>query len=350
MSYPAETNDGTVTSWIPLTTLYTPARTCSDYFRLEGPSLVAFDPAYGLQIDAAVNCQPSAVTTWWEQGLLQAAGDNGGAGHTAVSILPLQCPAGWSTVATSTLNGISTLAMCCPNEYTLANEDPGSIDGNCWSNVPSGRVLTYASTADSDTADWTTATTTFDASSFVGAIAIVGWNVQQTLVPATTTASVATSTSIPSTTASTSSTSSTSASASTKTANRLSTSSSTSTTIQPTSSADSSDSLSAGAKAGIGLGAALGVIGVIALVIAVIILLRRRQSSPDPEPGATAVTYESERKEDFGPPTFVPPEPRYPGYHELSNNGIHELYHSPDPHELPAIGSPVELGRNRSVI
>lgn len=109
--YPAETNTGVVTSWIPLASVWPSASGCRSSFRLDGPSLVAFDPGYGLDIDTAVVCQPPAVTTWWEQARL----GGGGSDHTAVSILPLRCPESFSTVATSIKNQSSTLAMCCPS-------------------------------------------------------------------------------------------------------------------------------------------------------------------------------------------------------------------------------------------
>lgn len=104
-------NDGDVTSWIPLTTVWPSSSGCGSSFRLDGPSLVAFDPGYGLEIDSAVKCQPPAVTTWWEQGRL---GKGVYSGHTAVSILPLTCPESFSTVVTSIKDQSSTLAMCCP--------------------------------------------------------------------------------------------------------------------------------------------------------------------------------------------------------------------------------------------
>ncbi|KAF1951066.1 hypothetical protein CC80DRAFT_216566 [Byssothecium circinans] len=74
MSIPAETNSGEVTSWIPLSSVYTPSAGCESIFRLNGPSLVAFDPGYGLDINTAVKCAPSAVTTWWEQARLGVRG------------------------------------------------------------------------------------------------------------------------------------------------------------------------------------------------------------------------------------------------------------------------------------
>jgi hypothetical protein len=83
-----------VTSWIPLTSIFTPSSRCESIFRLNGPSLVAFDPGYGLDINTAVKCAPSAVTSWWEQARLGVGGDE----HMALSIQPLTCPHLWTTV------------------------------------------------------------------------------------------------------------------------------------------------------------------------------------------------------------------------------------------------------------
>ena len=110
--YPAVTISGVVTSFIPLTTTYTPTPSCTEQYRLNGRSLVAFDPGYGLDIDSEVVCAPSAVTTWWEQGRFGHGDD---ADHTAVSIGPLTCPDEWSTVVTSVKDVSSTQLMCCPS-------------------------------------------------------------------------------------------------------------------------------------------------------------------------------------------------------------------------------------------
>ncbi|KAI1772811.1 hypothetical protein F4818DRAFT_443695 [Hypoxylon cercidicola] len=114
--YPAVTNNGAVTSFVPLATVFTPSAGCSEYFRLNGPSLVAFDPGYGLDIDTDVRCLPSAVTTWWEQGRLGGDGED----HTAISLGPLVCPDEWQTVASS-VEMSSTLAMCCPSSLVYGD-------------------------------------------------------------------------------------------------------------------------------------------------------------------------------------------------------------------------------------
>ncbi|KAI1267958.1 hypothetical protein F5Y18DRAFT_275361 [Xylariaceae sp. FL1019] len=274
--YSAETTSGVVTSFIPLTDIYTPSPSCNNIYRQDGPSLVAYDPGYGFEIDKKVDCQPSAVTTWWEQG--QFGGD-GGKGHTAVSIGPIACPKNWPTVASS-VRGSSTLLMCCPSAYSLENGSPGSIRGDCRSEITSGAVLTYAAT-DGGTA-WSTKTTTLKASSFAGAIAIVGWNIKDASKPSTTTSSSEPSTS------SSSSTHSMSSNANTPSPTHssiLQTSSTltTSTRIPQESNSSSSStgstavaSLSPGAKAGIGVGISLGAIGIAALIAAVFVARRRK--------------------------------------------------------------------------
>ncbi|KAJ2902384.1 hypothetical protein MKZ38_000630 [Zalerion maritima] len=191
-TYPAETGpSGDVTSFVPLTTRYTYSPSCSEAFRLNGPSLVAFDPGYGLDIDSDMICQPGAVTTWWEQARLGINQDE----HTAVSLGPMKCPSGWSTLASSTKDKSSTLAMCCPPGYTLNGGVEGSITGDCLSKVRSGDVLAFASTS-TDTEVWIMTTETLKTSSVVGAIAVVGWNIEieETSTPGSSTTESATST------------------------------------------------------------------------------------------------------------------------------------------------------------
>ncbi|KXH51852.1 hypothetical protein CNYM01_11237 [Colletotrichum nymphaeae SA-01] len=178
-AYPAVTDEnGTVTSFIALPTAFTPPTSCSTIYRLNGFSLAAYDPGYGIDIDTRVRCAPPAVTTWWEQGRL---GLNDGEGHIAVSIGPLVCPERWVTVATSVKNDTSsTLAMCCPQDYTLIRGIAGSVEGDCRSDLLSGAVITYASTSAPDTSSWTMVTSTLTQPGFVGAIAVLGWNIEET--------------------------------------------------------------------------------------------------------------------------------------------------------------------------
>ncbi|KAI1384894.1 uncharacterized protein F4822DRAFT_446049 [Hypoxylon trugodes] len=305
--YPAMTSDGVVTSFIPLTALFTPSARCSDYFRLNGPSLVAFDPGYGLDIDTAVRCVPSAVTTWWEQGRLGANDE----GHTAISLGPLVCPYEWRTVATSVENESKTLAMCCPSGYYLGNGIPGSVVGDCMSDVSEGMLLTYASTSTANSDVWHTETTSLTESSTVGAIAIVGWNIQSsTPTPTPTPTSTAISTAMLSPAVILSSP--------TFTSNFIPTSPSQGSTSSPSPSLSSKNSsqISPGVATGIGVGVGLGVIGMAALLVTLYLMRRRKKNRAE----ATQI-------DDQGHGTTLTQQIATPAKHELHDpqSGRHEL-------------------------
>jgi len=313
MSVTAETNGDEVTSWIPLTTVFTPSSGCESVFRLNGPSLVAFDPGYGLDIDPAVKCAPSAVTTWWEQARLGV----GGVEHTAISIQPLTCPHLWTTVATYIKDSSTTQIMCCPSGYSNPRATSGSVNGDCLSSVSKGMVLTYASTAAGVSTDWSMVTTTLSASSNVGAIAVVGFNVARVTSTATADSSAGLTT------------------ASSDFSSRLSTSSFSDERSSPTgtapSNSSSDDGLSTGAKVGIGLGASLGILGIGALILTVFLhrCRRKNRSSERQAAAAPVATFGVEDKTSGVAP------------HDFTQ----EIYGRPVFSELPSgqVHSPVEL-------
>ncbi|KAI0016764.1 hypothetical protein F4780DRAFT_661830 [Xylariomycetidae sp. FL0641] len=267
--YPAETSHDVVTSFLPLTTTYTPSPSCSGVYRLNGPSLVAFDPGYGVDIDPSVQCAPPVMTTWWEQGRF---GNGDQEGHTAVSIGPLICPDEWSTVASSVKDKTSTLAMCCPSGYELHNGVPGSAVGDCLSEVAKGKVLTFASTS-TDTEAWSTRTTTLSYSSFVGAIAVLGWNIDIATSTSTTLSTSAQSTAQPH---------------QTSLHSNVPSPSSTQQAISSSSTAHP-NSINTGTAVGIGVGLALGVVGIVALAVAMCLMRRRkkRKAETDAVPNAS---------------------------------------------------------------
>ena len=142
ITYPPETNNGVITSWIPLTTGWTDTTACNaryilynartteyttfiiDKSAIESSSdvtlatFVAYDPSWGIWVDPAVQCMPSEAISsrypfpfyhdrdwhWRQQGNPE----------TKISLLPLICPDPWSTVATFVKSVISTQVMCCP--------------------------------------------------------------------------------------------------------------------------------------------------------------------------------------------------------------------------------------------
>lgn len=108
MSTPVvETNDGRVTSWLPMTTAGPALQGCSKAIYGGGLGFLAFDPFYGMSIDRAVTCLPAPATAWWNQNL----NANGG---TTISLGPMVCPADYTTAYTSVINTASTIIGCCP--------------------------------------------------------------------------------------------------------------------------------------------------------------------------------------------------------------------------------------------
>ncbi|AEO63635.1 uncharacterized protein THITE_2085148 [Thermothielavioides terrestris NRRL 8126] len=324
--YPPETTDGVVTSWVPLTTIFTPSLGCESKFRLDGPSLVAYDPGYGLDIDSRVKCAPPAVTTWWEQGRLGGGDD---AGHTAVSLGPLTCPSAWTTVA-SWVRASSTQVMCCPPDYFLAHGVPGSVVGDCLSSVTKGAVLTFASTPPGASNAWSIATTTLTGSSTVGAIAVVGWNIalqtsKTSFTSITSTTSSSTSTSTFTSTATTTSPFVTTATSSGATAGLANNGG--------TAPSGSSPGLTTGGAVGLGVGVSIGVLGLAALLAALYLIRSRRQKAEAAAgPGAGAAGGVSHPPAGGG----LPPPPPSPTAKPAEVYATHELASVAAYQELPA--------------
>ncbi|KAH8763293.1 hypothetical protein F5883DRAFT_463466 [Diaporthe sp. PMI_573] len=296
--YPADTDSGEVTSYIPLKTVFAPPESCTSIFRQNGSSYVAYDPGYGLDINSNVICQPPAVTTWWNQADL----GNAVSDHTVVSIGPLSCPSSWNTVATSVKDVSSTAAMCCPPGYYLAD---GEVLGACLSTVNSGYSGIFAYTDGPSV--WSIMTTTVSAKrSTVGAIAVVGWNIRQTSGTSISTLSFTTSLSQTATPTSSSTTS-------------------------PTSTSGSTSGLARGAAVGIWVGVGLGVIGLASLLaFFCLIRCRRRRRERD--------TREARTDDLSG--VAVEAEPGQPFPSEVDNDGeiraleLHSEHRSATPVEL----------------
>lgn len=110
------TVSGTPTNFLPLVTPYSAPTSCSNYiYKQEGPTYLAFDPYYGLNIDTdAATCLPSQVSTWWSQ-----ASD---AVTTTVLGNSFNCPSLYRTVASSTASGFEHI-YCCPS-YVKRTHQP----------------------------------------------------------------------------------------------------------------------------------------------------------------------------------------------------------------------------------
>lgn len=121
ITHPPETNFGTITSWLPLTTTYPAQAGCSSsfwarwgFYQSAGQNyqLVGFDPGYDISVGSGASCQPAAVTSWWEtrDASLTASGVT-----TRYSIGPIVCPQAYTTVGTNVVGLGTTQVACCPS-------------------------------------------------------------------------------------------------------------------------------------------------------------------------------------------------------------------------------------------
>ncbi|POS68712.1 hypothetical protein DHEL01_v212894 [Diaporthe helianthi] len=166
-----DSSSGTITSWIPFATTYSPhpEDECASAFWQwnQSSQLVAWDPGYGISVNQNLRCVPEAVTTWWLQGLL---GPNT---ETVVSIGPLTCPSAFSQVATHVEDETRTRVACCPSGYTFANLETFGVPGQCYSDVEAGATLTYQTS--NERKEWAPTTLTVNTTTSVLAIHINGW-------------------------------------------------------------------------------------------------------------------------------------------------------------------------------
>ncbi|KAF4634093.1 hypothetical protein G7Y89_g4012 [Cudoniella acicularis] len=142
---PPESNAGTITSWLPLTTTfpYDYQGDCSLGFwapdgMVESKNMagVAFDP----DANYANKCLPTQVTSWWQIG--NSSLSNAGV-STVYSLGPLVCPEIYTTAMTSTFGDGRTQIACCPLNYTFVNLLPPSSTPQCTSPLTVGQVILY---------------------------------------------------------------------------------------------------------------------------------------------------------------------------------------------------------------
>ena len=107
-----ETKDGTVTSFLPLSTPWSSISDCSSqiYQQLDG-HLLAFDPYYRASISpSAVACFAPEITAWWNQ-QTQASGP-----LTLTALGPgFVCPGLYTPAATGLVHSVTTQLFCCPS-------------------------------------------------------------------------------------------------------------------------------------------------------------------------------------------------------------------------------------------
>jgi hypothetical protein len=212
--------------------------------------------------------------------------------------------------------------------YILTNESAVVIDvaDDCVFTVDFGIVLSYASPLSFNTDSYIFTSLTVTSDSTVGAIAVVGWNVQSTasstsstrLIRSQTESQTATALSRPAGILATST-------GSLRAANNAGES------ITLINDDSNPTGLSAGAKAGIGVGVAAGILIILALFAWIFILKRRSRKHLNADEKSTAN-----------------PNDTAPKAYELGDSQINELHHtSPlselEPASAPAHQAPVEL-------
>lgn len=279
ITHPPETNDGIVTSWLPLTTAWPSISQCDTALYNIGPdpvfSLVAYDPFFGLHVDTRLTCLPPAATTWWYS-------QNQTPLLTVTSIGPVICPEAYTTASTSDGGSGSTLVMCCPSSYAFfgSTEPPGL--GQCRSDFTNKQVVTYSDWSVNPTGPFFMNSTQIHiiSSTLIQvalAVPVNGWLFASSTTATTTSAStsntdtlsITSSTSIPPASASSTST--------------LSIASSTS--IPPeipavsASIAQKSTGLSSGAKFGIAIGVVFTVLGICCLAGAILFVRKHSKRS-----------------------------------------------------------------------
>ncbi|KAI2625751.1 hypothetical protein GGR54DRAFT_513131 [Hypoxylon sp. NC1633] len=244
-----ETNEGVVTSWIPIPTAHPHQPGCESMLWKFVPNiLAAWDPGYGLSVQTDVTCHPKPVTTWWLQDRLGPISD------TIVSLGPVTCPQDYFTATVSAKDASSTFVACCPFNYEFEGIMEAGSTGQCTSQVKKGSVVTFAVRDPG----WKMTSSTATADTVAAAIQVNGWTF------ATPTSST--------TGSATESTNNCAASVTDALASQIA-------TANASCDALGGNRISAGAAAGIGIGVSIGVTGLAALGAGLFMMYRTRKAA-----------------------------------------------------------------------
>ncbi|KUJ18584.1 uncharacterized protein LY89DRAFT_717173 [Mollisia scopiformis] len=296
-----EINNGTVTSWLPLTTAWPSLADCSSQIYTWDGTIMVFDPTFREDQDNTdLYCQPSQMTESWTQSHQTPQ-------LTTTSLEGLACPDMYTTVWSSPVNTASEYVVCCPKSFTPANPKiraPATDSAFCLSTLTSGQAMSIYINSSSGSDSWFVhSTTTFKSGGTVSAPQINGYAFLTT-----------------------------SSSSSTDTGSVTSSISSSSTSTSATGG--SSSGLSTGAKAGIGVGVAVGALGAMALAGALFLLrrYRKRQSAPGTagtaaQDGQGETVMKMAAPDGSGAPYYTSVKTELPGESNIGggNGGVHEL-------------------------
>ncbi|KAI5861257.1 hypothetical protein GGS23DRAFT_577781 [Durotheca rogersii] len=239
-----ETNDGIVTSWIPIPTTHPSQPGCENLIWKYVPNVIAaWDPGYGIEVRKDVTCHPKAMTTWWRQDQLGANKE------TVMSLGPVTCPQDYYTATASAKDASSTYVACCPINYNFVRFFGPGDTGQCTSQIRNDSIVTYAE-RESQSGGWKVTSSRATEATTAAAIPVNGW------IFASPTGTAA---------------SDSSGSCDAAINNALASSN---------SSCDPGDTayLSPGAAAGIGVGVALGITGLAALCAGLFLMYKSRRT------------------------------------------------------------------------
>ncbi|TEY85736.1 hypothetical protein BOTCAL_0013g00440 [Botryotinia calthae] len=310
-----QTSSATITTWLPLSTAWPSTAACSSLVYVgsgkDAGKVFGWDPLYQAVLDTgSPRCFADEMASWWLE-----------PSSVTISLGPtFNCPAAYSTVATSVHSAGVTQVFCCPTDYNLSVLIPSHSYGDyltqCMSTLTAGDVLKYQTATGGI---FQPASLTVSSTLLVHGEHINGWNIDDavfaSMIGSSQTATTTSSTNSSTNSASSTTTKESGAATTTKTPEPA-TSSSSSSSIPLTSPKPNNNSTAI--AAGVGVAAAVTILG---LAAAVFLLLRRRKKR------ANIPTQEIDSKEIYtSPPTFG----RGNATNELSN----ELSNEPPPREM----------------
>ncbi|KAF5869024.1 uncharacterized protein Bfra_011991 [Botrytis fragariae] len=288
------------------------------WFGKDAAKVFGWDPLYQAVLDTgSPRCFADEMASWWLE-----------PSSVTISLGPtFNCPAAYSTVATSVHSAGVTQVFCCPTDYNLSVLIPshsyGDYPTQCMSTLTAGDILKYQTATGGI---FQPTSLTVGSTLLVHGEHINGWNIDDAVFAsmigssqtATATATTTTTSSISTTSSTASSTNSVYTTTIRESGAMMTTKTSESATFSsPSSNSQSSSSPtpltsptpnnSTAIAAGVGIAAAVIILGIAA---AVFLLIRRRKKR------AHNVTQEIDSKEIYtSPPSFG----RGPAANELSN-------------------------------
>ncbi|KAK6612099.1 hypothetical protein H4I96_01312 [Botrytis cinerea] len=269
-----QTSSATITTWLPLSTAWPSTAACSSLVYVgsgkDAAKVFGWDPLYQAVLDTgSPRCFADEMASWWLE-----------PSSVTISLGPtFNCPAAYSTVATSVHSAGVTQVFCCPTDYNLSVLIPshsyGDYPTQCMSTLTAGDVLKYQTPTGGI---YQPASLTVSSTLLVHGEHINGWNIDDAVFASMIGSSQTATTTTSSTTSSTNSASSTttreSGAATTTKTPESATSSSTSSSTPLTSSPKPNNSTAL--AAGVGVAVAVVILG---LAAAIFLLLRRRKSA-----------------------------------------------------------------------